>query len=42
MNSIGQVLQTVNNDIEHFHSHEAFPLDTARGSPDDSDYSWEL
>ena len=42
VNSIGQVLQTVNNDIEHFHSHEAFPLDTARGSPDDSDYSWEL
>jgi hypothetical protein len=42
INSISHVLETVNNDIEHFHTHDSFPIDTARGNKNDFDYSWEL
>ena len=40
--SIGNVLQTVNYDVEHFHEYDVFPVDTARGSKVDGDYRWEL
>ena len=40
--SIGNVLQTVNSDVEHFHQYDMFPVDTARGSKVDGDYKWEL
>ena len=42
INSIDNVLETVNNDIHHFHTHDSFPLDTARGNKNDFDYRWEL
>ena len=40
--SIANVLQTVNDDVAHFHEYDMFPIDTARESKVDGDYRWEL